>query len=878
MCHERSLFELACGGELPFGSAQAGAPVVTMSDSEDSFVTDSDSDGDVHDVGVVEGLGNQVSGVQRSKRLLLDPGTHQDTARDRYLVIQMLGAGTTSHAFLCLDVERNNRAVVVKRSPKNRFKALRRPDEKDGPAAKLTSFEIEMAALRILQNISATHINVIALRGVVDDPKASYVALVLDYANRGDLRDAVLRAKRERSIKMKGWSESDSTSEHPHSDSKDSDGNNHGAFTLARTWDVARDLLNGLTFIHRHGIAHRDVKPENVLLTDDGAGGVVAKLADFGCARWFDDRLDESFKVKNEKNQEMGRQKNLCYDLQGSPSFMSPECASGSPHDPFISDVWSFAMTLYFCLTGRCAIEAPNAVALLDKVSQTSEVDLPHGVFAQDMTELHDEELHDPSIHDTAKDLALLRRCLQKCLTGDPQTRIKIPDLLQDPWLTKNETSPLTGWSALRRLKRYRRKNPHNFREVDVNFSKVDPFNVNDNSGTLSIASEGFVTNALHTSKSRRIRKLEEGDVLFSVGEEATCAYFIIEGAVEAFMSRGDDRRLVRVVGPGGFIGETAIVQTEMKSEVFVGMHGAKLLDEIKSHHEITAFVKKKTVVVSVDKGDFLKSWRARPPAALRKAEEETRKRLSFFRQISGKLKKEAEREMELGETIKSLNSTPSPWPKRNNLRPPRDETRKDDSSSDDFSMDTQNILDFALSSNMNSVRRFKCSSGSVIAARGEPANAAFYLIKGSVKETVVFSNRNISNEDGDTPMKGVSEDQTDTDTSPSTSEELEIGSYKSGDFFAYTSMYLQKTRRITSFIASEDCEIRRVPRDLFLGWLARDLGLEEIVKAHASEAESQTTKQVDEFIEDCVSEKRWKKASLKVGIVTTLSRKGKTR
>src|SRR5581483_5309422 len=53
-----------------------------------------------------------------------------------------------------------------------------------------------------------------------------------------------------------------------------------GPLPAERVVQLARDLLEALSFVHRHGMIHRDLKPDNVWLTDDGR----AKLGDFGIA------------------------------------------------------------------------------------------------------------------------------------------------------------------------------------------------------------------------------------------------------------------------------------------------------------------------------------------------------------------------------------------------------------------------------------------------------------------------------------------------------------------------------------------------------------------------------------------------------------------
>lgn len=263
------------------------AASVVMIDSEDSFVTDSDfSDGE----GSRGSDAGEISGDEGS----------DDVKGDRYLVLSALGAGATASTFLCLDVERENRPVVVKRVFKNRMRTLPRPgdcerdDDEAGPSGpsmrnqRLTPFERELEALRRLRDVRAAHVNVVGFLDVVHDPRAAHAALVLEYADRGDLKRAVREAAEAFARTATRAANATAKKEKENGETKNAEaGYAFPALSLERTRDIARDLLNALAFVHARGIAHRDVKPENVLLCDDGAGGVVAKLADFGCATTF---------------------------------------------------------------------------------------------------------------------------------------------------------------------------------------------------------------------------------------------------------------------------------------------------------------------------------------------------------------------------------------------------------------------------------------------------------------------------------------------------------------------------------------------------------------------------------------------------------------
>jgi serine/threonine protein kinase len=97
---------------------------------------------------------------------------------------------------------------------------------------------------------------------------------------------------------------------------------------------VAAQLAEALALCHRRGVAHRDVKPDNVLLDvpDCGAGPVRARLADFGSAAWVG-------------GGESAR------GLVGTPHYVAPEVVAGGEYGEK-ADVWSAGVVLYVLLTG----------------------------------------------------------------------------------------------------------------------------------------------------------------------------------------------------------------------------------------------------------------------------------------------------------------------------------------------------------------------------------------------------------------------------------------------------------------------------------------------------------------------------------------------
>ncbi len=127
-----------------------------------------------------------------------------------------------------------------------------------------------------------------------------------------------------------------------------------GALPLARVVKLTKQLCAGLASAHRLGIVHRDIKPDNVMITED-EGAEVVKILDFGLAR-----ISEA--ISATKRTQAGI-------IMGTPEYMSPEQAMGRTGDNIDarSDVYSVAMVVYEMLTGRPAFQAENPFETIKK-------------------------------------------------------------------------------------------------------------------------------------------------------------------------------------------------------------------------------------------------------------------------------------------------------------------------------------------------------------------------------------------------------------------------------------------------------------------------------------------------------------------------------
>lgn len=119
----------------------------------------------------------------------------------------------------------------------------------------------------------------------------------------------------------------------------------NGPLNEAQGRFIVREILETLQYIHSRGVAHRDMKPENLLLSDTGH----VKLSDFGLSKYVGSS-------------------GLCDTPCGSPCYASPECLSGETYNAMTSDVWSTGVILFAMLTGQLPWTRRNQVQLFQQI------------------------------------------------------------------------------------------------------------------------------------------------------------------------------------------------------------------------------------------------------------------------------------------------------------------------------------------------------------------------------------------------------------------------------------------------------------------------------------------------------------------------------
>ena len=217
---------------------------------------------------------------------MLNPGTY---LQDRYEILEKIGSGGMSVVYKAR-CHTLNRLVAIK-VLKEEFAS----DENF-----VSKFKMEAQAAARL-----SHPNIVNVYDVVDEESLHYIVMEL-------IEGITLKSY----IEKKGFLES-----------KEAIG-------------IAIQVAQGIAAAHEHHIIHRDIKPQNMIISRDGK----VKVADFGIARAVSSQTIGSNAV-------------------GSVHYISPEQARGGYCDER-SDIYSFGITLYEMVTGKVPFEGDNTVSV----------------------------------------------------------------------------------------------------------------------------------------------------------------------------------------------------------------------------------------------------------------------------------------------------------------------------------------------------------------------------------------------------------------------------------------------------------------------------------------------------------------------------------
>jgi len=173
----------------------------------------------------------------------------------------------------------------------------------------------------------------------------------------------------------------------------------HGELPVNQAVRMLREIASALAYAHEHGIVHRDIKPDNVLLS-----GGSAMVTDFGVAK----------ALSASTNPEHGGITSLGVAL-GTPAYMSPEQASADPSVDHRADIYSFGVLAYELLTGQPPFAGRT----------------PQHVLAAQVTEVPETITKRRASLPPAL-AALVMRCLEKRPADRPQSASEVVHALDD--------------------------------------------------------------------------------------------------------------------------------------------------------------------------------------------------------------------------------------------------------------------------------------------------------------------------------------------------------------------------------------------------------------------------------------------------------------
>ncbi|KHN74812.1 NUAK family SNF1-like kinase 1 [Toxocara canis] len=270
-------------------------------------------------------------------------GAGKGDIKQRFEIIRKLGSGTYGKVSLAYD-HKNEREVAVK-------------------LIKKSAIENKQDLVRIRREIrimsALKHPNIIQIFEVFEN--RDKIILVMEYASGGELYDYV---------------------------------STYGSLPEPEARRIFRQITSAVLYCHKHKVAHRDLKLENILLDADNN----AKIADFGLSNYFSD-------------------KSLLSTFCGSPLYASPEIINGTPYRGPEVDCWSLGILLYTLVYGSMPFDGRDFNRMVRQIKR--------GAYFE------------PDTPSTASML------IRNMLRVNPERRADIDDIASHWWLNLEENMPV---------------------------------------------------------------------------------------------------------------------------------------------------------------------------------------------------------------------------------------------------------------------------------------------------------------------------------------------------------------------------------------------------------------------------------------------------
>jgi serine/threonine protein kinase len=133
-----------------------------------------------------------------------------------------------------------------------------------------------------------------------------------------------------------------------------------GRFPLKEAIHIVKEVAKGLDIAHESGLVHRDIKPDNILISNRGE----VMITDFGLVKRDDDN-EKSSPISSVIDPNMSAGLTLGGSILGTPIYMAPEQCQGLPDIDGRADIYSLGLILYALVTGQLPVIGDTAMQIM---------------------------------------------------------------------------------------------------------------------------------------------------------------------------------------------------------------------------------------------------------------------------------------------------------------------------------------------------------------------------------------------------------------------------------------------------------------------------------------------------------------------------------
>eukprot|EP00756_Hemistasia_phaeocysticola_P004378 Hpha_TRINITY_DN12781_c0_g1::TRINITY_DN12781_c0_g1_i1::g.114167::m.114167/K07359/CAMKK2; calcium/calmodulin-dependent protein kinase kinase 2 len=236
---------------------------------------------------------------------------------NEYVVLTELGRGAYGKVKLVVHVVSDTH-YAIKIMNKSVLSKIKKGNVVPGSPSS-TALDDALREIAIMKRLE--HPNVVKLHEVIDDPECNKLYLILDFVEKGP----VFKFGTDRPSRP---------------------------LKADRIRGHLGDICQGLDYLHFHNIIHRDIKPDNILVSEHG----VTKLTDFGV----------SHSVGGDGDDEKGQ--DIDGDTEGTPAFLTPEQLKQERIPARMADIWALGVTVYIMAFGLQPFLGENFQALVESI------------------------------------------------------------------------------------------------------------------------------------------------------------------------------------------------------------------------------------------------------------------------------------------------------------------------------------------------------------------------------------------------------------------------------------------------------------------------------------------------------------------------------